>query len=567
MAAAETAANLKKKEALTECTRLQAALLILPYLFVTFIGFYTSRMAGEYACNKQRQEPVRVSNWLTENSTIDVIAWDDVLPHTTYISCPVLKCTKCNPPIVCPALVVCPLQEPAACPVSVCPAVATCPVQDPVTCQACPAPTACPKQEPPTCPAIDYPALKACPAQEPVLCPVVEQVSCPTETAKQEDTLRPAVAPNVLMLELSIRVTYSMLTWAFLGDKEATQWVEHSSVALMDTNSNKLSAVGMVTLLAKAAKMYLLETGLGRFKQDQEQAKLLGQEVFPFLQHVKEQLDPTSHEYRVVLWLLGFCHRSGFGIETDRRKAVNLYTTAAEGGLAAAQNSLAQCYEKGKGVNWDIAKACKWYSEAAEQGYVRAQFALGSVYARCEGKVLPENEEIAVELITKAAEQGLKEAQYKLGTLYAIKQGVDKQLAVDWYARAAEQGHIMAKVDLGNRYVSNVGVSVDYVKAVELFTQAATEGNENAMRQLGWCYYHAIGVQHSFVKAVEWYTKAVEKGDRVAMLYLAECAEYGKGTAIDLALAKRLYGEIAPIWPSKANEALERIEKAMAPPA
>ena len=58
----------------------------------------------------------------------------------------------------------------------------------------------------------------------------------------------------------------------------------------------------------------------------------------------------------------------GEGVPHDEGRAVEMYTRAAEQGLAGAQSSLAICFQNGHGVEKGEARAVEWYIRAARQG-------------------------------------------------------------------------------------------------------------------------------------------------------------------------------------------------------
>ena len=61
------------------------------------------------------------------------------------------------------------------------------------------------------------------------------------------------------------------------------------------------------------------------------------------------------------------------------RKAVELYTEAAELGSLKALYNLGNAYHLGEGVQKDMATAVKFWSNAAMQGHVLSRFNLGNL--------------------------------------------------------------------------------------------------------------------------------------------------------------------------------------------
>ena len=67
------------------------------------------------------------------------------------------------------------------------------------------------------------------------------------------------------------------------------------------------------------------------------------------------------------------------GLQKDMRKAVELWTEAAELGSTEALYSLGVAYSLGEGVQQDMAKAAEFYTKAATQGHVEARNNLGCI--------------------------------------------------------------------------------------------------------------------------------------------------------------------------------------------
>ena len=80
----------------------------------------------------------------------------------------------------------------------------------------------------------------------------------------------------------------------------------------------------------------------------------------------------------VAIFALGNSHQFGqFGLQKDARKAVELWTEAAELGSIAALFELGYSYCHGRGVEVDMEKGIHFYEEAATQGQVESRYNLG----------------------------------------------------------------------------------------------------------------------------------------------------------------------------------------------
>ncbi len=104
---------------------------------------------------------------------------------------------------------------------------------------------------------------------------------------------------------------------------------------------------------------------------------------------------------------LGLFYLSGrFGV-ADLPAAASWFTRAAQAGLAAAQNNLATLFERGTGVEQSFEKAGQLYTLAAQQGNASATLAIARLHAAGAGTRM--NLELSWALATLAVERGEKE--------------------------------------------------------------------------------------------------------------------------------------------------------------
>lgn len=81
---------------------------------------------------------------------------------------------------------------------------------------------------------------------------------------------------------------------------------------------------------------------------------------------------------------------------------------AAEGGLPAAQTSVAESYYTGRESQADYIRAAEWYRKAAEQGFATAQANLGAMYYHGRGVI--KDADKARYWLKQAADQGHSDA-------------------------------------------------------------------------------------------------------------------------------------------------------------
>jgi TPR repeat protein len=111
---------------------------------------------------------------------------------------------------------------------------------------------------------------------------------------------------------------------------------------------------------------------------------------------------------------------------------------------AWAQLGLAHMYQNGIGTKPDVKRAFELFTLAAEQGLANAQYSLGVIYR--DGIGTKPDVKRAFELYTLSAEQGLAQAQHNLGCMYANGTGVEQSFtsAREWIQKAAAQGYELA---------------------------------------------------------------------------------------------------------------------------
>ena len=127
----------------------------------------------------------------------------------------------------------------------------------------------------------------------------------------------------------------------------------------------------------------------------------------------------------------------------DEAYALELYTHAAEYGLAQSQYRLGLVYEYGQlGAPADPSRSILWYSKAAEQGHPDAELALSHWYLVGSAGVLEPSDADALRWTQKAADRGHVAAEYTMGHYAEVGIGmaVDLHEAKRWYERAAAAG-------------------------------------------------------------------------------------------------------------------------------
>ena len=160
------------------------------------------------------------------------------------------------------------------------------------------------------------------------------------------------------------------------------------------------------------------------------------------------------------------------------------YISAANGGNADAQLSLAYMYETGEQVATDKRQAVRWYEMAADRGKVQAMLSLGILFE--DGDGIGRDLKTAAGWYEKAALQGNADAQQTLGYIYENGNGVPKDVvaAARWYEMAAKQGRVAAQNNLGRFNQLGIGVPKNREKAIYWYEKAAAQGSDAAQNNL-----------------------------------------------------------------------------------
>ena len=214
------------------------------------------------------------------------------------------------------------------------------------------------------------------------------------------------------------------------------------------------------------------------------------------------------------------------GIQNGCRLAYDELNKAVENGYAPAMDYLAVFYwddsmescghELGEdqwGI-FDSKKALELYTKAANLGYVPSQIVLGNVYNN--GSLGVESDpKLAFKWYSKAAESNDPDALYALISVYYNGEGtpVNYKKAFD-YAQRIKDVEPSALIWLGKMYFYGKGTKQDYKKAFEVLNQWKTvDGKhfnnrynyENAYYLLGLMYQKGLGTKQDLEKAKEYF--------------------------------------------------------------
>ncbi len=294
-------------------------------------------------------------------------------------------------------------------------------------------------------------------------------------------------------------------------------------------------------------------------------------------------------EYNPALLVrVGDCYERGIGTEKNIAAAEACYKAAADSGMNIGRYKLAMLYmytpDESDKKSYSEWRAFELFSTAADSGLAPAQFETALCYL--EGTGTEVNEEQGFRYMSMAAENGMKEAQYNLGSCYYLGRGteIDYAKALEMYKKAADNGVVEAMRSVGHMYHEGKGTEKDDVKGFEYIKKAAEAGDTDSIGQLGLWYFQGIGTDIDYEKAAEWYEigsragdttcmaalgslymlnkipgspdkaielfdKAAEQDDAIAMYTLGFCYEQGYGVPRDLEKALEMYRKALELHP------------------
>ena len=111
------------------------------------------------------------------------------------------------------------------------------------------------------------------------------------------------------------------------------------------------------------------------------------------------------------------------------------------------------------------------------------------------------------------------QALYELAMKHIYGDGVpeDNELAVKLLTQAQEMGHVEATYNLGICYHYGYGAAVDLAKAYDLYSESANSGYGKDMELVGRFYNRGIYVKQNRKQAEYWLQKAMESSDTDAV--------------------------------------------------
>jgi len=220
------------------------------------------------------------------------------------------------------------------------------------------------------------------------------------------------------------------------------------------------------------------------------------------------------------MWLAGWCHEKGVGVDSGAKRAFNYYFEAGEAGLPDGYTAAARMLLAGNTNLGDMDTAVSLVDKALDMGGLDAKFLKGTILLADGGDV-----QAALDYLTEAAHADYPDAQRLLGQLYKEGKYVPKDMdaAAEWAKYAADAGLPSANTDYAKLSLSNdssiVGASTD---AIDRLIQAANQNNADAAYEIAALYRSAPDVSIRDVEKIRNYaTTAFENGRGDAAFLMA----------------------------------------------
>ena len=236
----------------------------------------------------------------------------------------------------------------------------------------------------------------------------------------------------------------------------------------------------------------------------------------------------------LALYILGFAHETGQGIEASQEKAVEYYRKAALKKNADSIYRLSSILMS-SGEKDRVEEGRELLEKQAETDPAVAGRILGEAFlaGRLTGEPAPET---GISWWKKAAEAGDVPSMFLLGRFYDGQFGhaslADPKLAIGYFLKAAEEGDSGAMVAAGSRLLNSKEIELDEKKGNMWLNKAIEQKEYSAYLALG---DYEENTKKDLDAALAYYTKGAEAGQPDCMIRAADFHLSGKGTEKDAA--------------------------------
>jgi TPR repeat protein len=254
----------------------------------------------------------------------------------------------------------------------------------------------------------------------------------------------------------------------------------------------------------------------------------------------------------VALYLMGFAHETGQGVESSVLKAVEYYRKAALRKNADAIYRLSFILMS-SGEKDRVEEGRDLLEERAVIDPTIAGRILGEAFltGRLTGEPAPET---GVSWWKKAAEAGDGPSMFLLGRFYDGQFGqtplADPKLAFSYFLKAAENGDPGAMVAVGSRLLNSNDIEKDEKKGNMWLNKAIVKKEFAAYLALG---DYQENVKKDLEAALAYYTSGAGEGQPDSMLRAADFHFNGKGTKKDFEKGIELLDKAAAAGSAQAH--------------
>ncbi|MFN7096943.1 MAG: tetratricopeptide repeat protein, partial [Gammaproteobacteria bacterium] len=238
----------------------------------------------------------------------------------------------------------------------------------------------------------------------------------------------------------------------------------------------------------------------------------------------------ADHGYVLAQFYLGLIYMKGEDVEKNTGKALEWLNKAADQEYATAQIYLGQVYANGVSVEKNVEKAVALFKHtiAQHKDSVSINCIRAGYYHLAEIYAAQEKQEDAIYCYKISAMQGFIPAQHKLGKLHMEGKIVpqDELIAIEWYKMAANQQNSDAQFNIAIIYEKGIGVPQDIAEAQKWLRLAAAQNHPFALYRLGRILVGDLyNRQPDVVQAVELFQRAAQHGNNLANLIIDQIIE------------------------------------------
>jgi uncharacterized protein len=211
-------------------------------------------------------------------------------------------------------------------------------------------------------------------------------------------------------------------------------------------------------------------------------------------------------------------------------KAIELAKPLAENGNADALFLMGFAHENGRGVEASRELAISYYRKAAEGKHKDAVYRLSYILLASEKE---EERDQARQELEKAVEDDPANAGRILGEAYLrglLSEKPDPEKALVWWKRSASSGDLNALLIIARFYEGAFGFPdmKDIKQSLEYYQRAAELGDAGAMSAIGSRYLSGEESFRDEKKGREWLMKAIAEKEYSAYLALGDYEEFVK---------------------------------------